>query len=210
MLARTARCRPAVRVAERVHVREIDDDEGQRLVRIIRRGTGSVVTWRRAQMVLLSAQGMPVAKIAEVTFTSTDRVRDVIHNFNADGLEALYPKYKGGRPTTFTLPEGRVVSTHKDLEDLPRPRLRGQEGPCRAPVCDRRRRGHTRRGRARRRSAWTSSGRSTSSPTPAGSGPSAARRYGWLVLPHRTQSDQRRRYSRPPDTPPKWAWEVNA
>jgi hypothetical protein len=39
-------------------VREIDDDEGQRLVRIIRRGAGSVVTWRRAQMVLLSAQGM--------------------------------------------------------------------------------------------------------------------------------------------------------
>jgi transposase len=52
---------------------------------------------------------MPVAKIAEVTFTSTDRVRDVIHNFNADGFEALYPKYKGGRPTTFTLPERREI-----------------------------------------------------------------------------------------------------
>jgi len=31
---------------------DIDDDEGQRPVRIIRRGSGSVVTWRRAQMVL--------------------------------------------------------------------------------------------------------------------------------------------------------------
>lgn len=62
-------------------MREIDDDEGRRLVRIIRRGTGSVVTWRRAQMVLLSAQGMPAGKIAEVSFTSADRVRDVIHNF---------------------------------------------------------------------------------------------------------------------------------
>ncbi|GAA2569343.1 hypothetical protein GCM10010398_69110 [Streptomyces fimbriatus] len=49
-------------VAERVRVRGIDDDEGQRLLRIIRRGSGSAVTWRRAQMVLLSAQGMPVAK----------------------------------------------------------------------------------------------------------------------------------------------------
>jgi hypothetical protein len=29
-------------------------------------------------MVLLSAQGMAVAKIVEVTFTSADRVRDVI------------------------------------------------------------------------------------------------------------------------------------
>ncbi|MFB6990160.1 transposase [Streptomyces sp. NPDC056230] len=96
-------------MAERVRVREIDDDEGQRLLRTIRRGTGSVVTWRRAQMVLLSAQGMPVAKIAEVTFTSADRVRDVIHNFNTDGFDSLYPKYKGGRPKTFTLPERREI-----------------------------------------------------------------------------------------------------
>jgi hypothetical protein len=44
-------------MAERVHVREIDDDERQRLLRIVRRGTGSVVTWRRTQMILLSAQG---------------------------------------------------------------------------------------------------------------------------------------------------------
>ncbi len=62
-----ARVRHAVLVAERVRIREIDDDEGRRLLRIIRRGTGSVATWRRAQMVLLSAHGMPVAKIAEVT-----------------------------------------------------------------------------------------------------------------------------------------------
>ncbi|MEV6250622.1 IS630 family transposase [Streptomyces sp. NPDC051742] len=96
-------------MAERVRVREIDGDEGQRLLRIFRRGTGSVATWRRAQMVLLSAQGMPVVKLAEVTFTSADRVRDVIHNFNADSFESLYPKYKGGRPRTFTLPERREI-----------------------------------------------------------------------------------------------------
>ncbi|MFI8916824.1 IS630 family transposase [Streptomyces sp. NPDC053513] len=83
-------------MAERVQVREIDDDQGRRLLGIIRRGSGAVVTWRRAPMVLLSAQGMSVAKIAEVTFTSADRVRDVIHNFNADGFDSLYPKYFGG------------------------------------------------------------------------------------------------------------------
>ncbi|GAA1232093.1 hypothetical protein GCM10009646_20630 [Streptomyces aureus] len=60
-------------------------------------------------MVLLSAQGMPAAKIAEVSFTSDDRVRDVIHNFNTDGFDSLYPKYKGGRPKTFTLPERREI-----------------------------------------------------------------------------------------------------
>lgn len=98
-----------MRVAEQVRVREIDGDEGRRLLRIIRRGTRSVVTWRRAQMLLLSAQGMAVAKIAEVTFTSPDRVREVIHNFNADGFGSLYPKYKAGRPKTFTLLERREI-----------------------------------------------------------------------------------------------------
>jgi transposase len=110
-------------MAERVRVRELDDDEGQRLLRIIRRGTGSVVTWRRAQMVLLSAQGMNVARIAEVAFTSPDRVRDVIHNFNTDGFESLYPKYSGGRPPTFTLPQRREIkkiAKSKPVEhDLP-------------------------------------------------------------------------------------------
>ncbi|WP_244301681.1 helix-turn-helix domain-containing protein [Microbispora triticiradicis] len=96
-------------MAERVRVREIDDDEGRRLLRIVRRSTGSVVTWRRAQMVLLSAQGMPVGKIAEVTCTSADRVRDVLPNFKVDGFEALYPRYMGGRPRTFTLPERREI-----------------------------------------------------------------------------------------------------
>jgi hypothetical protein len=61
-------------VTERVPMREIDDDEGWRRARIVRRGSGSVMTWRRAQMVLLSAQGMGVAAIAEVAFTSQDRV----------------------------------------------------------------------------------------------------------------------------------------
>jgi transposase len=96
-------------VAERVRVREIDDDEGRRLVRIVRRDSGSVVTWRRAQMVLLSAQGMDVAAIAKVAFTSEDRVRDVIRNFNADGFGSLYPRYKGGRPPKFTLGQRREI-----------------------------------------------------------------------------------------------------
>lgn len=88
-------------MAERVRVREITNDEGNRLLRMVRRSSGSVVTWRRAQMVLLSAQGMGTSQIAEVTFTSPDRVRDVLHNFNADGFDSLRPKYAGGRPPKF-------------------------------------------------------------------------------------------------------------
>ncbi len=94
---------------EGVRVREITNEEGNRLLRIVRRSSGSVVTWRRAQMVLLSAQGMDVAMIAKVAFTSPDRVREVLHNFNDDGFESLYPRYSGGRPPTFTLPQRREI-----------------------------------------------------------------------------------------------------
>ena len=60
-------------------------------------------------MVLLSAQGMDVPAIAKVAFTSEDRVRDVIRNFNADGFGSLYPKYKGGHPPKFTLAQRREI-----------------------------------------------------------------------------------------------------
>jgi hypothetical protein len=96
-------------VAERVRVREIDDDDGRWLVRVVRRGSGSVVTWRRAQMVPLSAQGMDVAAIAKVAFTSEDRVRDVIYNFNADGFSSLCPRYRSGRAPKFTLGQRREI-----------------------------------------------------------------------------------------------------
>jgi transposase len=52
---------------------------------------------------------MDVAEIAQVTFTSPDRVRDVLHNFNLDGFDALYPRYRGGRPPTFTLAQRRAI-----------------------------------------------------------------------------------------------------
>jgi len=110
-------------VSERLRVRAIDDDEGQRLVRIIRRGSGSVVAWRRAQMVLLSAQGMDVAAIAKVAFTSEDRVGGVIRNFSADGFSSLYPRYQGGRPPKFGLPQRReikkIAKSRPGEHDLP-------------------------------------------------------------------------------------------
>jgi transposase len=96
-------------MAARVELREISNEEGNRLLRIVRRDSGSVVTWRRAQIVLLAAQRMAAPKIAEVAFTDADTVRDVIHNFNRDGFDALYPRYRGGRPRTFTLPERQQI-----------------------------------------------------------------------------------------------------
>src|SRR3954454_13493233 len=110
-------------MATSVRVRAISNEEGNRLLRIVRRSSGSVVTWRRAEMILLSPQGMDAGRIAEVTFTSPDRVRDVIDNFNADGFDALYARYRGGRPPTFTLPERqaikRIALSRPSDRDLP-------------------------------------------------------------------------------------------
>jgi len=69
-------------MAGRVRVREISEDEGNRLKRIVCRGSGSVVAWRRAQMVLWPAQGISVAQIAGLAFTSEDRVRWTVLVFN--------------------------------------------------------------------------------------------------------------------------------
>jgi len=52
---------------------------------------------------------MDVPAIAKIAFTSEDRVREVIHNFNADGFDSLAPKYAGGRPPKFTLPERQAI-----------------------------------------------------------------------------------------------------
>jgi hypothetical protein len=78
-------------MTERLYVREISNDEGNRLLKIVRRSSGSVVTWRRAQMVLLSAQRMDVAKIANIAFTSPDRVREVIRNVNPSCAHQIIP-----------------------------------------------------------------------------------------------------------------------
>ena len=53
-----------------LRVREASNDEGTRLLWIVRRNSESAVTWRRAPMPPLSVQGRDVAEIAKVTFTS--------------------------------------------------------------------------------------------------------------------------------------------
>ena len=56
-----------------------------------------MVSWRRAQTVLLSAQGMDVPAIAKVAFTSEDRVRDVPAVFHLEpGQAGRFPGGRGG------------------------------------------------------------------------------------------------------------------
>lgn len=96
-------------MAERMQVRDLMPMAGNKLLGIVARGPGSVVRWRRAQIVVWSAQAMDVPAIARIAFTSEDRVREVIHNFNSDGLDSLDPKFAGGRPPKFTLPQRQKI-----------------------------------------------------------------------------------------------------
>lgn len=87
-----------------VFVRPLTPEEGNRLLRIVRRpGKGtSQVTWRRALVVLMSGQGRRVADIARLSRASEDWVREVIHAFNDSGMDALHPRWRGGRPRRIT------------------------------------------------------------------------------------------------------------
>lgn len=49
-------------------------------------------------MIMASASGTPVSAIARLVAADEDTVRDVIHAFNATGLNALDPQWAGGRP----------------------------------------------------------------------------------------------------------------
>jgi hypothetical protein len=60
-------------------------------------------------------------------------VRDVIRNHGADGFGSLYPKYKGGHPPKFTLPQRReikkIAKSKPAAHDLPFSHLEpGQAG----------------------------------------------------------------------------------
>jgi transposase len=80
---------------------EISDRDGRRLLQIVLGGCDSVVTWRRARIVSLSAQKMAVDQIGEVVSVECGTVRDVIHNFCRDGFDSLDPRYRGGPSRTL-------------------------------------------------------------------------------------------------------------
>ena len=84
-----------------LYVRDINVAEGRKLQRIVRSDRNRIKV-RRAQVILASAQGAKVPAIARRLYFSAQHVRTIIKSFNADGFEALAPKYGGGRPETFS------------------------------------------------------------------------------------------------------------
>src|SRR5947207_11442807 len=102
-----------------VRARRLTDEEGQTLLRIVRRGKQDTVRFRRALIIMASASGTPVPAIARLVAAHEDTVRDVIHTFNTIGLAALHPRWAGGRPR-LTSPDEISFITRRPT-DGPRP-----------------------------------------------------------------------------------------
>ncbi len=105
-------------MSEPLRVRRLSHDEGQRIQKIVRRGSGrtdnSIVKWRRALVIQASASGNTVPVIAKLVQTSQDRVREMIHRFNELGMPSLDPQWAGGRPRRITTDdEDFIVETAK-------------------------------------------------------------------------------------------------
>jgi transposase len=96
-------------MAEPVRARRLTDEEGRRLLQIVRRGSHGSVRVRRAMIIMASASGTLVPAIARLVAADEDTVRDVIHALNAKGLAALDPRWAGGRPRLISDEDIEVI-----------------------------------------------------------------------------------------------------
>jgi transposase len=78
-------------------VRPLGKQEERELSRVIRRG-GDAQAVRRAQVVRLSARGMPPRRIADLLGRSWSGVRKTINRFNREGIAGLSDRPRRGRP----------------------------------------------------------------------------------------------------------------
>ena|SRR5229473_3826710 len=102
-------------------VREISIAEGNRLERTLRHSKNRA-SLRRAQVILLSVQGMPVKRISKATYLHEVYVRELIRRFNHEGTAILRKRTSPGRPVDFT-PEIRAEIVEFALSP---PRLLGR------------------------------------------------------------------------------------
>lgn len=83
-----------------LYVRALSHQEGNKIKSILRRSKNRMLI-RRAQVILLSEQGMKANEIAKSTLLHPEYVRELIRRFNREGLDLLEVKSRSGRPVTF-------------------------------------------------------------------------------------------------------------
>src|SRR5258708_4537427 len=102
-------------VAEPVTVRRLSDQEGQKLQRIVRRGSTSSVRYRRAMALLAPARRQPGPRVAPQLVEGEEAGGgEVTPRFNETGRAGLAPRGGGGRPRLLSPDdEDFVVATAK-------------------------------------------------------------------------------------------------
>lgn len=85
-----------------LRVVEVSDQERATLEALTRRTTVAVGLVRRARMVLLAADGMPLDRIAREIGVDRTIVRTWVDRYRVGGLDALEDRPRPGRPRTFS------------------------------------------------------------------------------------------------------------
>jgi transposase len=99
-------------VSDPLSVREMTDAEAQALRELAHSRTAEARLRDRARICWLSHQGQRVAAIQAALGIADGTVRLWIVRFNAEGLDGLRDRRRGGRPATYTAEQvGEVVAT---------------------------------------------------------------------------------------------------
>ena len=80
---------------------ELNDEERAALEVLTRRTTAAAGLVRRARIVLMAADGVPLDRIARELGVQRNVVRTWIDRYRAGGLAALQDRPRSGRPRTF-------------------------------------------------------------------------------------------------------------
>ena len=81
---------------------DLSDEERATLEALTRRTTVAAGLVRRARMVLLAADGMPLDRIARAVGADRTIVRTWVDRYRAGGRAALEDRPRSGRPRTFS------------------------------------------------------------------------------------------------------------
>lgn len=84
-----------------LYVRSLTTAEGKKIQSFLRRSKNRTVV-RRAQVVLLSEQGMRAKEIATTTYLNEEYVRRLLRRFNEEGSKLFNERPGRGRPTEFS------------------------------------------------------------------------------------------------------------
>jgi transposase len=86
----------------RLRLRDLTDEERTTVERLAHARAAPARRVERTRIIWRASQGQTVPSIAEQLFLDAHTVRGWIHRFNAEGLNGLEDRSRGGRPPTYS------------------------------------------------------------------------------------------------------------